>query len=150
MAESTEVRPWQAGLRVRDVMVPSPRVLPVTATAQAAGMLLSRPDVRAVLVVDGERLAGTLTRETLVAGVVAAGRDPKATAVGELLKGEPDQVEADASAEEAQALFERLEVERLPVVEQGRLVGVLSRSVLQRRLVEDQPPASPPEDEPLQ
>jgi CBS domain-containing protein len=127
MAESTEVRPWQAGLRVRDVMVPSPRVLPVTATAQAAGMLLSRPDVRAVLVVDGERLAGTLTRETLVAGVVAAGRDPKATAVGELLK-----------------------VERLPVVEQGRLVGVLSRSVLQRRLVEDQPPASPPENEPLQ
>ena len=40
-------------------------------------------------------------------------------------------------------LLEEAEVERAPVLEQGRLVGVLSRSVVQRRLAEDEPP---PED----
>jgi CBS domain-containing protein len=139
----------EAGFRVREVMVSSPRALPVSASAQEAAVLLSRPDVRAVFVVDGEFLAGVVTQETLVAGVVAAGRDPATTPVGELLEGAAARVEADATAEEARALFERLEVERLPVVENGKLVGVLSRRVLQRRLAEAEPPAAEPEAEPL-
>ena len=43
--------------------------------------------------------------------------------------------------DEAFGLLEEWDAERVPVVDGGRLVGVLSRSVLQRRLAEDEPPA---------
>jgi CBS domain-containing protein len=149
--ESPVTEPEEARLpesfRVREAMVPNPRTLPATASAQEAAIQLSRPDVRAVIVVDGERLVGTLTQETLVSGVVAAGSDPATTRVGQLVEGDPARIDADASAEEAYTLFEDLGVERLPVVEEGRLVGVLSRSVLQRRLAEDEPPPPEPEAE---
>ena len=53
-------------------------------------------------------------------------------------------LDADAPLDDGYRLLEEAEVERAPVLEQGRLVGVLSRSVVQRRLAEDEPP---PEDE---
>ncbi|MGZ4412686.1 MAG: CBS domain-containing protein, partial [Gaiellaceae bacterium] len=74
---------------------------------------------------------------------VAAGRDPRTTPLGELLEPGSAQIEAGAPVEQATALFEQIESERLPVVEDGRLVGVLSRGVLQRRLAEDEPPPEP-------
>ena len=54
-------------------------------------------------------------------------------------------LDAGLPLEEGYRLLEEAEVERAPVVEEGRLVGVLSRSVVQRRLAEDEPPA---DDEP--
>ena len=50
-------------------------------------------------------------------------------------------IDADLPLDDGYRLLEEAEVERAPVVEQGRLVGVLSRSVVQRRLAEDEPPA---------
>ena len=47
------------------------------------------------------------------------------------------------AVEDAYRLMELEDVERLPVTEDGRLVGVLSRSALTRRLAEDDPPADP-------
>ena len=49
-------------------------------------------------------------------------------------------MEPDLALDEAYRLMEEADVERLPVTEEGRLVGVLSRSGLQRRLAEDEPP----------
>ena len=53
-------------------------------------------------------------------------------------------MDADLPVDEAFHLLEEEDLERVPVVEDGRLVGVLSRSVLQRRLAEDEPPELPP------
>jgi CBS domain-containing protein len=44
--------------------------------------------------------------------------------------------------DEAFRALEEHDFERVPVVEDGRLVGILSRTVLQRRLAEDEPPAT--------
>ena len=44
---------------------------------------------------------------------------------------------------DAFAFLEEQDYERVPVLEGGKLVGVLSRSVVQRRLAEDEPPATP-------
>jgi CBS domain-containing protein len=130
---------------VREAMLTDPKALSADATAQEAGELLTRPEVRAVLVVDGERLVGVVTAEGLVEHVVAAGRDPRLTSVGDV--AEPVTVTAlpDMQAEDAYRLMEDEDVERLPVTEGGRLVGVLSRSALTRRLAEDEPPAPDPE-----
>jgi CBS domain-containing protein len=132
---------------VRDAMVPHPGQLPADASAQAAGELLERPEVRAVYVTDGERLVGVVTRKTLVREVVAAGRDPRTTPLGEIAEPPEHTIDPDVPLEDAFKLLESEDAERIPVVDrQRRLIGVLSRSVLQRRLAEDEPP--PDEDEP--
>ena len=66
--------------RVRDAMIAEPRALPATASAREAGEVLTPPEVRAVYVVDADgALVGVVTRKTLVARVVAEGRDPSTT-----------------------------------------------------------------------
>jgi CBS domain-containing protein len=125
---------------VREAMVVEPPALGVDATAQDAGELLANTDVRAVFVCDDHRLAGVVTRKTLVREVVAQGRDPRATRLGEIAEAPHYTVEAETPADEAFRFMEEQDAERVPVVEDGRLVGVLSRVVLQRRLAEDEPP----------
>jgi CBS domain-containing protein len=126
---------------VRDGMLSDPAALPATASAQEAAEHLVRPDVRVVLVVDDAgTLVGVVTPASLVERVVAAGLDPCSTPVSEAAVAPPLVLDADLSLDDGYRLLEEAEVERAPVIEQGRLVGVLSRSVVQRRLAEDEPP----------
>ena len=126
-------------------MLSDPTVLAADASAQEAAEHLMRPDVRAVLVVDGDgSLVGVVTPDSLVEHVVAAGLDPRSTPVSAAALEPLLVLDADAPLDDGYRLLEEAEVERAPVLDQGRLVGVLSRSVVQRRLAEDEPP---PEDE---
>ena len=126
--------------QVRDAMVPEPGTLDASAPAQEAGERLSDPAVRAVLVSDDGRLVGVVTRKTLVQEIVATGRDPRATKVGEIAEPPLFTLDASMDLDEAYRALEENDFERVPVVEDGRLVGILSRTVLQRRLAEDEPP----------
>jgi CBS domain-containing protein len=125
---------------VRDAMVPEPGALDVTASAQEAGERLSDPAVRAVLVCDDGKLVGVITRKTLVSQVVAWGRDPRNTKLQEIVEPPLFTLDASMDLDEAFRALEEQDLERVPVVEDGRLVGILSRTVLQRRLAEDEPP----------
>jgi CBS domain-containing protein len=125
---------------VRDAMVPEPGTLDISASAQDAGERLSDPAVRAVLVCDDSKLVGVITRKTLVREVVATGRDPRTTRAGDIAEPPLHTIDATLSLDEAFRELEKQDLERVPVIEDGRLVGVLSRAVLQRRLAEDEPP----------
>jgi CBS domain-containing protein len=130
--------------KVRDAMVPDPHPLDASATAQEAGARLSDPDVRAVLVCDDGALVGVVTRKTLVREIVAAGRDPTSTHLGDIAEPPLFTLDAELDLEEAFHALEERDLERVPVTEDGRLVGILSRSVVQRRLAEDEPPVEEP------
>ena len=126
--------------RVRDAMVADPPTLAADASAQAAGEALARPEVRAVFVCDEGRLLGVVTRKTLVREVVARGLDPRTTPLRQIAETPNATLDSDLPLDEAFRFLEDRDLERVPVTEDGRLVGVLSRSVLQRRLAEDEPP----------
>jgi CBS domain-containing protein len=126
--------------QVRDAMVPEPGTLEASASAREAGERLSDPAVRAVLVCDEGKLVGVVTRKTLVSEVVATGRDPGATTLREIAEPPLFTLDASMDLDEAFHALEDNDLERVPVVEDGRLVGILSRTVLQRRLAEDEPP----------
>jgi CBS domain-containing protein len=125
----------------RDAMVPEPLALDASASAQEAAEALARPEVRAVFVCDDHRLTGVITRKTLVREVVARGLDPKTTAAGSFAEPPNATIDSSTPLGDAFAFLEENDYERVPVVEDGRLVGVLSRSAVQRRLAEDEPPA---------
>ncbi|HKB93727.1 MAG TPA: CBS domain-containing protein [Gaiellaceae bacterium] len=128
---------------VRDAMVPDPTALAATATAQEAGRCFADgPDVRAVFVCEDDgRFVGVITRKTLVREVVAAGVDPKEVPLRAIAEPPLFTLDASLPLDEAYHTLEERDLERVPVVEEGRLVGVLSRAVVQRRLAEDDPPA---------
>jgi CBS domain-containing protein len=132
---------------VREAMLPEPTTLGVAASAQDAGRCLERDDVRAVFVVEDDgRLVGVITRKTLVREVVAEGRDPREVALREIAEPPLFTLEAALPLDEGFHLLEEHDLERVPVVEEGgRLVGVLSRAVVQRRLAEDEPPELDPD-----
>jgi CBS domain-containing protein len=127
---------------VRDAMVPEPTTLAADASAQEAGRCFAdNAEVRAIFVTDdGGRLLGVVTRKTLVREVVAAGLDPQEVALREVAEPPNFTLDAGLSLETAFRFLEEHDLERVPVVEDERLVGVLSRAVVQRRLAEDEPP----------
>src|SRR5437660_3329900 len=128
---------------VRDAMVPEPTTLAADASAQDAGRSFADSgEVRAIFVTeDGGRLLGVITRKTLVREVVAAGLDPRGVRLREIAEPPNFTLDAGLELEGAFRFLEEQDLERVPVVEEdGRLVGVLSRAVVQRRLAEDEPP----------
>jgi CBS domain-containing protein len=133
--------------KVREAMVSEPRTLDAAEPATEAGKLLARQEVRAVFVSRDGQFLGVLTRKTLVREVVARGLDPKTTTVGEIAEAPHYTIDSDMDLEEAFRFLEERDAERVPVVEDGRLVGVLARELVQRRLAEDEPP-DPLEDAP--
>ena len=117
-------------------------------SAQDAGRSFADSgEVRAIFVTeDGGRLLGVITRKTLVREVVAAGLDPRGVRLREIAEPPNFTLDAGLELEGAFRFLEEQDLERVPVVEEdGRLVGVLSRAVVQRRLAEDEPPDGEPE-----
>ena len=131
---------------VRDALLSDPRVLAADAPAREAAELLLRPNVKSALVVDGGQLLGCITVEAIVRAV-ASGADVRSLAVRELCEREVSTIGPDARLDEALRLMAERGLERLPVTEDGRLVGVLAREPVVRRLAEDEAPAT--DDEPL-
>jgi CBS domain-containing protein len=128
---------------VRDAMVRDPTTLGDGASAQDAGRCFAdNPEVRAVFVcTEDGTLVGVITRKTLVREVVAEGLDPTEVRLREIAEPPVFTLDASLPLDEGFHTVEARDLERVPVVEEGRLVGVLSRAVVQRRLAEDEPPA---------
>jgi CBS domain-containing protein len=122
---------------VRDALVADPRVLDADAPVREAAELLTHPNVRNVLVTDGERLLGCVSLESVVAAV-ARGADLRAARVRDVCEADVVTVSPDLPLDEALHLMAEAGLERLPVTEDGRLVGILPREPVARRLAEDE------------
>jgi CBS domain-containing protein len=83
-----------------------------------------------------DRLHGILTDRDIVVRCIAEGRDPAGTTAGELAQGTLFWVDATASVDEALRQMEDHQVKRLPVIENHRLVGLISEADLARNLSE--------------
>lgn len=129
---------------VREALLPDPRVLQANAPAREAAELLTHPHVTSVLVADGDRLVGCIGAEDVVAAV-AKGLDLRSTSAGEVADTNVVTISPDLPLDEALYRMAELDVERLPVTDDGRLLGIVAREPIARRLAEDEPP--PPLEE---
>jgi CBS domain-containing protein len=85
---------------------------------------------------DDDRLHGMITDRDLVIKCMAAGLDPNTTTAGELAQGNTYHVDAGASIEEMLNVMEEHQVRRLPVIDNHRLVGIVSEADIARHLPE--------------
>ena len=114
---------------VADVMTPDPRsVEPETPVVEAARILRDE-NVGSLPVVQDGRVTGIVTDRDLVVRVIAEGRDPGSTTVGEVVSGKPVTVRPEQELDEALRLMASHQIRRLPVVEDGdRLVGIFAQA----------------------
>jgi CBS domain-containing protein len=79
-------------------------------------------------ITDDERLVGMITDRDITTRVVAEAADPMKTSVGDVYSRDLITVEPDNGLDEALQLMARHQVRRLPVVENGRLVGIVAQA----------------------
>jgi CBS domain-containing protein len=120
------------GKNIRDVMTPSPSTVQADQPAAEAAKLMREADAGMIPVLDNGDLLGTVTDRDIVVRVVAEGKDPQSTPVREIATTDPVTVEPDQDVDEALHLMARHQVRRLPVVEEGRLIGVVAQADVAR------------------
>lgn len=111
---------------VREVMTGSPVGLAKTATMAEAARRMRDEDIGDVLVMDDDHICGVVTDRDLVVRGIAMGKDPEHTELDEICTHELIAVTPDQRIEDAVALMSDHAVRRLPVVEEGRAVGVVT------------------------
>jgi CBS domain-containing protein len=119
----------------KNIMHPGARWIPAHETLDRAAQLMRELDVGALPVADSEeRLTGILTDRDIVVGCVAMGQDPAQTMAGELTQGTPRWIDADADVTEVLREMQSHQIRRLPVIEDKRLVGMISEADLAQHL----------------
>lgn len=121
------------GKNVRDAMTSNPRSIePSTMVADAASLMKSE-DVGSLPIVDDDQLVGMVTDRDIVIRVVAEGKDPQSTTVGEIASRDLVTVDPEQDLDDALRLMAQHQVRRLPVAEEdGRLVGILAQADIAR------------------
>ena len=95
-------------------------------TVSAAAQLMQQHHIGAVLIMEGERLAGIFTERDALFRVIAAGRDPSTTRVADVMTRDPRTISPDRPFGHALHLMYEGEFRHLPVVENGRPLGMVS------------------------
>ncbi|WP_309094714.1 CBS domain-containing protein [Streptomyces sp.] len=122
-----------------DIMHRGVQWIPAHETLDRAAELMRELNVGALPISDeNERLCGILTDRDIVVGCVALGHDPARVTAGEMAKGTPRWIDADADVSEVLREMREHRIRRLPVIQDKRLVGMISEADLARRLADDQ------------
>jgi len=116
------------GKSVKDAMTPEVKTAQPSQSLTDVAKLMKEEDVGAVPVLDGDRLVGVVTDRDIVVRGIADGSDPHTVRVGEIASADIVTVRPDDDLDEALRLMAQHQVRRLPVVDEGRLVGVLAQA----------------------
>ena len=124
--------------QIRDLMTENPSSCERGTPVAEAAKVMARENVGSVPVVENGSLVGVVTDRDLVVRVLAEGRDPQSTTVGEIASSEPVTLSPDDGLDKALQLLARHQVRRLPVVEGERLVGIVAQADIARHADEVQ------------
>jgi CBS domain-containing protein len=113
-------------MKVRELMTKDVVCANPESTLEEIAAMMKTADTGAIPVVDGDELIGVITDRDIVIRCIAEGKDPLETTAEEISSEDIHTIEPDTDADEALHIMERHQVRRLPVVEDGRLLGVIS------------------------
>jgi CBS domain-containing protein len=114
--------------RIQELMTVKPRTVKTGDSIVDAAKLMRGEDAGIAPIVDGDRLVGVVTDRDIAIRVVAEGKDPSTTKVEEIASGNLVTVEPDQDLDDALRLMAQHQVRRLPVVDDGKLVGIVAQA----------------------
>jgi len=113
-------------MKVRDIAIKETYCASPTASLSEIASMMKRHGIGAMPVCDGDKLVGMITDRDIVVSCVAAGMDATSCKTREFMTSNLIAVTPETDLEEAAKMMAREQVRRLPVVEEGCLVGMLS------------------------
>ena len=117
---------------VSQAMTASPRSIDRTESVVQAARLMASEDVGSLPVVEGDQLVGVVTDRDLVLQVLAKDLDPTKVTISEVASENPVVAKPDEPLDAALQRMAQEQVRRLPVVDDGRLVGILAQADVAR------------------
>jgi CBS domain-containing protein len=112
--------------QIRELMTPNPVALPGTASVHEAARAMRDAQIGDVIVIEHNEVCGIVTDRDLVVRILAETRDPATTTLADICSHSLVTVTPTDSVEEAVRLMRTHAIRRLPVVEGGRAVGIVS------------------------
>ncbi|MFE1313097.1 CBS domain-containing protein [Streptomyces sp. NPDC058755] len=123
----------------RDIMHTGATCIQESQTLEDAARKMKELDVGALPICgEDDRLHGIITDRDIVLKCLAKGKDPRTMTAGQLEQGKPITIDADTDSDRVLQVMEQHKIRRLPVIENHRLVGMISEADLARRLPEEQ------------
>jgi CBS domain-containing protein len=116
------------GKSVKDAMSSDVKTAAPSQSLTDVARLMKQEDVGSVPVVDGERLIGMVTDRDIVVRGIADGSDPHAIKAGDIASRDVVTVRPGDDLDDAMRLMAQHQVRRLPVVDDGHLVGVVAQA----------------------
>ena len=122
-------------MRVSELMLRGVTLVPCEDTVQNAARAIADIDSRVIFIGADDRVAGVLTIRDILIRLVAAGLDPTATPVSQVMSSSLFTCTEEDSAEDVAERMAEHRIEQLPVLDAGgRLVGVITRQAAETLL----------------
>lgn len=112
--------------RVREVMTPEPTTIHADAMVLEAARVMREDNIGALIVTNSDGIHGVLTDRDIVVRAIAAGRDPSGTRVVDICSRDITSVQPEAAVSDAIRVMREKAVRRLPVVDSGQPIGIIS------------------------
>lgn len=111
---------------IREIMTSNPICLPASTPIREAAQHMRENDIGDVVVEKGGKLCGIVTDRDIVVRAVAQGKDVETTDLESICSKDVTSLSPDQSDEDAVRLMREKSIRRLPVVENGKIVGLIS------------------------
>ncbi len=119
-------------MNVRELMTTAPITVQPDATLGEVAVLMKQEDCGSIPVVEDGRLVGIVTDRDIVIRGIAAGSDPKTQRVSTVMSADPVTIRPDDDLADAEKVMADRQIRRLPVVENGKLVGIIVTAQIAR------------------
>lgn len=100
--------------------------------------IMAEKNIGALVVLDGSKVAGMFSERDYARKVVLKGRASREIPVGEIMTPDPITVRPDQTVQECMALMTEKHVRHLPVIDEGRLVGIISIGDVVKEIIAEQ------------
>jgi CBS domain-containing protein len=111
---------------IRDVMSAHPITMPVASTVAEAARTMREANIGDIIVLEGDQLYGIVTDRDIVVRTVAEGRDPETATLGDICSREMTTLSPTDIVEDAVWLMRDKAIRRVPVIENGTPIGIVS------------------------
>lgn len=111
---------------IRDVMSANPITMPVASTVSEAARTMREANIGDIIVLEGDQLYGIVTDRDIVVRTVAEGRDPETATLGDICSREMTTLSPTDIVEDAVRLMRDKAIRRVPVIENGTPIGIVS------------------------
>jgi CBS domain-containing protein len=118
--------------QVRERMTPDVVTIQPGTKVTDAALTMIQQEKGPLPIVEGDRPVGIVTDRDLVAHVLAKGRDPQSTTVDDVASRDLVTIGPNQDVDEARQLMEQNQLDRILVIESGRLVGIVSEADIRR------------------